>query len=87
VSCNDCVFVDNLAKSRIAIPCNSCQGDSSDKGYCLASRSNFGYVPIVTKIFDYANASAILQRATNQGGQLELLQWSTQKNAFRHLGD
>lgn len=82
MSCNDCAFIDHQTHERVAIPCNSCQDDSSDKGYCLASRSMFGYVPIVTKIVELSHAYEIMERARKNGTELELLQWSCDKNAF-----
>lgn len=83
MSCNDCLFIENLSNARVAIPCNSCQGDSSDKGYCVASYSNIGYTPIVTRIFDLKHACNLIHRARESGSDLELLQWSQEKNAFR----
>jgi len=82
MSCSDCLFLDHQTQSHVAIPCNSCQGDDSDKGYCVAARSLFGYVPIITKIVDISHAYDIIMRANENGTQLELLKWSQEKNAF-----
>lgn len=82
MSCDDCVFLDNQKREHIAIPCNSCQGDSSDKGYCVAARTSFGYTPIITKIFDRSRAADIMRRANRCGSEVELLLWSSQINAF-----
>ncbi|MEJ2407171.1 MAG: hypothetical protein P8171_23385 [Candidatus Thiodiazotropha sp.] len=82
MSCNDCVFLDGQAHDRVAIPCNSCLNDSSDKGFCVASRSIAGYVPIVTKIREHAHAMEIMERARLNGTELELFQWSKEKGAF-----
>ena len=82
MSCNDCVFRDQLLQHKVAIPCNSCQADSNDKGFCVASRSVFGYVPIITKIDDLSHANEIIARARTNGTILDLLQWSREKNAF-----
>lgn len=82
MSCSDCVFLDHQTQSTVAIPCNSCQGDSSDKGFCVASRSLFGYVPIITRIAEASHAYEIMSRARENGTELELLQWSCEKNAF-----
>lgn len=83
MSCQDCVFQDSLMKSRVPAPCQSCKNDDTDKGYCLASDSDFGFVPIITRINDRQHARRIQQRAYHNGSKLFLLSWSQEKRAYR----
>lgn len=87
MSCNECIFLDRLTQSQVAIPCNSCLGDTSDKGYCLASQSPLGYVPIITRIDDLSHAYELISRARRKGTILDLLQWSREKNAYALAGN
>ncbi|MGM0593441.1 MAG: hypothetical protein ACQETD_02800 [Pseudomonadota bacterium] len=82
MSCNECAFQDGQHTRRIPIPCNSCRSDDSDKGFCIASLSRNGYVPVVLRIADRAQAEQILSRGRNNGTELELLRWSPEKGAF-----
>lgn len=83
MSCQDCVFQDSLLNSRAPVPCQSCQDDDTDKGYCLATDSDFGFVPIITRITDRSVAQDMQQRAHNNGSELLLLSWSQEKKAYR----
>lgn len=84
MSCQDCVFQHQLNRGPFAIPCNSCEDNKEDKGYCLASDSRFGYVPTLTRIFDFELAQSLIQRARSQGTELRLFLWSREKNAYCH---
>lgn len=83
MSCQDCVFQDSLDSSRVPVPCQSCQEDSSHKGYCLATESDFGFVPIITRISDRNHALSIQKRAHLNGSALILLSWSAEANAYQ----
>lgn len=82
MSCNECVFMDGQNSKRVSIPCNDCHADSSDKGFCVATRSGPGYIPVITRIMEQRHAVEILERARHNGTELELLVWSREKNAY-----
>lgn len=83
MTCEECVFFNRLQNSRNSTPCISCSTDPSDKGYCVAVNSEFGFVPVITKIFDEGHAREIIARGTQNGNCFELLLWSKEINAYQ----
>jgi hypothetical protein len=83
MTCEECVFYSRLQQNRSSTPCISCTTDPSDKGYCIAINSEFGFVPVISKIFDEARAREIIARGTRNGSSFELLLWSKEINAYR----
>ena len=82
-TCEECAFYDRQQQSQSATPCISCISDPSDKGYCVAVLSEFGLVPVITKIFDESQAREILARGMRNGSCFQLLQWSGEANAYQ----
>lgn len=82
MNCIHCVFYERLQINPANPPCSNCSTDISDKGYCVAVMSDQGYVPVVTKIIEEAQAREIIQRGTKNGGNFQLLRWSPDKGAY-----
>lgn len=83
MTCEACVFYTRMQQNRSTTPCISCATDPSDKGYCVAVNSEFGFVPVITKIFDEDRAREIIARGSRKGSCFELLQWSTENCAYQ----
>ena len=83
MACEECVFYSRLQNGKGNTPCISCSTDPSDKGYCVAINSEFGLVPVITKIFDEGHARAIIARGSQNGSCVELLLWSKDINAYQ----
>jgi len=49
----------------------------------VAVNSEFGFVPVITKIFDEGHAREIIARGTQNGNCFELLLWSKEINAYQ----
>ena len=49
----------------------------------MAVNSEFGFVPVITKIFDEGRAREIIARGSRKGSCFELLQWSTENCAYQ----
>ena len=82
MNCESCVFYSRFQQNPGTTPCINCASDYSDKGYCVAVSSEFGLVPVITKIADEDHARDIIARGMRNGGYFELLQWSTEINAY-----
>lgn len=80
--CEQCVFYSRLQQSHSSTPCISCTSDMSDKGFCVAVDSEFGLVPVISKIFDEGQAREIIARGMQHGSSFALLQWSCALNAY-----
>lgn len=83
MTCEECVFNSRLQHNRNSTPCISCSADQSDKGYCVAVNSEFGLVPVITKIFDEGHARDLISRGFRNGTCFELLLWSKELNAYQ----
>jgi len=59
--------------------------DKSDKGYCVAAKSEQGFVPVISKIAEEDRARAIVQRGRNNGSALQLLLWSKEKHIYQFI--
>ncbi len=85
MNCGQCVFYGQLQHYPVSPPCPSCSSDPTDKGYCVAVRSETGYTPVVTKIFDEKKAREIIRRGMRHGTRFMLLSWSVENRAFQHI--
>jgi len=82
MNCMHCVFFERQRANPVNPPCTSCASDTSDKGYCVAVLSEQGYVPVITRITEESRAREILKRGTKNGGEFQLLLWSSEKCAY-----
>lgn len=85
MSCEQCVFYSRLQENPLSPPCISCSTDRSDKGYCVAAKSEQGFVPVISKIAEETRAREIVQRGISNGSTLQLLLWSTEKNVYQFI--
>lgn len=83
MNCEECVFYSRLQESSINPPCITCSSDTSDKGFCVALRSEQGFVPVITKIAEETRAREIIRRGMRNGSPLQLLLWSMEKRAYQ----
>jgi hypothetical protein len=82
--CDDCVFFARFQQNPLSPPCISCAGDRSDKGYCIAVYSEFGLMPVVSKIADPALAQEIIQRGADNGSRFRLLRWCKERRVYQY---
>lgn len=83
MTCKECAFYERRQQRHSSTPCISCTSDLSDKGFCVAIRSEIGLVPVVTKIFDENHARAIIDRGSRSGNRFQLLHWSSEISAYQ----
>lgn len=82
MECSACAFAHQLQRRRFSAPCNSCNKEQCDKGYCLAAESDGVPVPLLMKIHNRADAMALMRRAREQGTPLSLYRWSAQRHGY-----